>query len=297
MGGLARRATLINEWRSNNPNTLVLDGGNTFWGNSGLGMQSQGKVIVDAMNLMGYNAMALGETDLQLGESVLRQRMAEARFPVLSANVIIEATGKLFTRPYVLLELAGRKVGIIGLTGSGSVPATSVNPQSSTGTGPAPAPSPLTGPPSPTPAEGAAQSLPAGKHVIGSLAVVDAEAALRSTVKELQTQTNAIIVLSNVGWDANLHLAEAVPGIALIISAGPGQVLTQPWQSPRTGTLVCQVGVYPQAHPGQLLANVKMHIDSTGMVREHLGDEAVLDDTYADDAQIRKLLDDYQLKQ
>lgn len=68
--------------------------------------------------MMGYDAMALGETDLQLGSEVLQQRMAEAEFPILSANVLLAAGGAPLTDPYVILPLnAGYQVGVIGITG------------------------------------------------------------------------------------------------------------------------------------------------------------------------------------
>jgi len=236
-------------------------------------------VIVEAMNLMGYDAMALGETDLQLGEDILRQRIADAHFPVLSANVNVQSTSELLTAPYVLLEVAGRRVGIIGLTGSGSVPATPEEPQA---------------PWSATPKPGADTSQPDGKHIIGSLAVADPTVSLAAYAKELQAQTNIIVVLSNLGWEANLRLAEMVPGLDLIISAGPGEVVAQPWQAPETGTLVCQCGVYPQARPGELLCNVHMHIDSTGTVTEYFGSRTVLNPAFPTDAEIRELLRSYQ---
>lgn len=291
MGGLARRATLIQAARTEHPNLLVLDAGNTFWGESGLAVPSQGKVMVEAMNLMHYSAMALGETDLQLGEDVLRERIADAQFPVISANVVVLSTGKLLSKPYVVLDVGGRKVGLIGLTGSGSVAATSEGPQTSGGTQPAPAPSPASGPAAgtPTPAP--------GMHVIGSLAVADANSALQTYLKELQAQASIVIVLSNLGWEANLHLADTLPGVDLIVSAGPGQVVTEPWRSANTGTLVVQDGVYPQAHPGQTVANVKMHLDGAGVVTSSSGTQTALGPEYDDDEQVRKLLNDYQLKQ
>jgi len=72
--------------------------------------------MIEAMNLMGYDAMVVGNLDLQWGPDVLRQRIAEAEFPILSANVMLASEEKLLTQPYVLLDVAGRKVGIIGLT-------------------------------------------------------------------------------------------------------------------------------------------------------------------------------------
>jgi 2',3'-cyclic-nucleotide 2'-phosphodiesterase (5'-nucleotidase family) len=81
-----------------------------------LGDKTKGEAIVAGMNLMGYHVMALGPHELALGQEVLRQRMAEAEFPMVSANVVLSETGELFAEPYVILETGGRRVGIIGLT-------------------------------------------------------------------------------------------------------------------------------------------------------------------------------------
>ena len=65
---------------------------------------------------MGYEAMVIGDQDLQLGADVLRQRIAEAEFPVLSANVTLAGKDELLAQPYTFVEVAGRAVGIIGIT-------------------------------------------------------------------------------------------------------------------------------------------------------------------------------------
>jgi 5'-nucleotidase/UDP-sugar diphosphatase len=83
-------------------------------------VDSKGKVLIDGMNLIGYSAMAIGDLDLQLGPEIMQQRIAEAKFPVLSANVMLTGEGKLLAEPYVLLDVGGRKVGIIGLTWDGA---------------------------------------------------------------------------------------------------------------------------------------------------------------------------------
>jgi 2',3'-cyclic-nucleotide 2'-phosphodiesterase (5'-nucleotidase family) len=134
-------------------------------------------------------------------------------------------------------------------------------------------------------------------HVIGSLAVTDASGALQTCLKELQGQTNIIILLSNLGWEANLQLADTISGVDLIVSAGPGQVVIDPWRSTKTGTLVVQDGVYPQANPGQTAADVQMQVDGAGVVTSSSGTQVVLGPEYDDDEQVRKLLTDYQLMQ
>ena len=75
------------------------------------------------MNLLGYDAAALGEGDLErLGVGTVLQRIREADFPFLSANAFLTGTDQLVTQPYVILELGGYQVAVIGLTGQASLP-------------------------------------------------------------------------------------------------------------------------------------------------------------------------------
>jgi 2',3'-cyclic-nucleotide 2'-phosphodiesterase (5'-nucleotidase family) len=94
----------------------VLDTGDALVGGGVLGDQTQGEVIVAGMNLMGYDAMALGPKELSLGLELLRQRMEEAEFPMLSANVLLTGTEELVAPPYAILDVGDHLVGIIGLT-------------------------------------------------------------------------------------------------------------------------------------------------------------------------------------
>lgn len=75
-----------------------------------------GEVIVAGMNLMGYDAMALGPKELSIGGELLQARMDEARFPTLSANALWSSTGELVAKPYTLLQVGSRRIGVIGLT-------------------------------------------------------------------------------------------------------------------------------------------------------------------------------------
>jgi 2',3'-cyclic-nucleotide 2'-phosphodiesterase (5'-nucleotidase family) len=208
-------------------------------------------VMVEAMNLMGYDAMALGETDLQLGEDVLRQRMAEADFAVLSANVVVRSSGELFAAPYVLLEVGGRQVGIMGLTG--------------TGTG----------------------------QMIGSLAIINPAGSVAEYVKELQAQTENIIVLSNLGWETNVRLAETIPGIDVIIGAGDSDVPAERWQSPQTHTVVCQPSAFGRANPAWVVTLPRVVVDSTGVVTDYSGDTIDLDDQWPGDPEMEEFLHAY----
>jgi 2',3'-cyclic-nucleotide 2'-phosphodiesterase (5'-nucleotidase family) len=256
VGGLARRAAFIGNVYvgAGNSQLLVLDGGNTLWGDwpSDATKQSQGRVMIEAMNRMGCQAMALGETDLQLGVGILRQRIAEARFPVLAANVIVQSTGDWLAAPYALLEVGGRKVGIIGLAGS------------------------------------------ATSEAIGAVAVVDAAAAAAKYVTELQSQTDVILVLSGLGWEANVGLAEAVPGIDVIIGAADSDVSTERWQSARTHTLVCQLSMAARRKPEWAVILLRAVVDCAGVVIEYREDTVQLDRQWPEDAEMQQFLDSYQ---
>ena len=80
--------------------------------------------MVQAMNMMAYDAMTMAYADLLLGSQVLSERMAEASFPFLSANVVDASTGEPFASPYVVRDIADHTIAIIGAIGGqlGSLP-------------------------------------------------------------------------------------------------------------------------------------------------------------------------------
>jgi 2',3'-cyclic-nucleotide 2'-phosphodiesterase (5'-nucleotidase family) len=108
---VARRATVLKTERAISTSFLLLDAGNSIFGQQ-VANESAGRIPIAAMNLMGYAAMTLGQAELQAGSAVLRERAAEARFPFLGANLPAD----LPARPYALVNLAGREVAILGLT-------------------------------------------------------------------------------------------------------------------------------------------------------------------------------------
>lgn len=102
---------------------LVLDAGDALIREREPAISSHGQTSIELMNLLGYDAAALGEGDLErLGVSTVLQRIEEADFPFLSANAFLTGTDQLATQPYVIRELGGYQVAIIGLTGQASLP-------------------------------------------------------------------------------------------------------------------------------------------------------------------------------
>jgi hypothetical protein len=117
-GGVARRATLVKQIRKGSPDALLLDSGGFFAGgvmdeytqNTDLDKERT-KVALRAMRLMHYDAAAIGDEEFNFGREFLEQAIQEANFKFLSSNIKSDKV-----TPYILKDIGGTKVGIIGLT-------------------------------------------------------------------------------------------------------------------------------------------------------------------------------------
>ena len=95
---------------------MLLDTGDALAAGDGAESRTMGADIVAGMNLMSYDAMAIGPFELELGAEVLRQRLAEAKFPMLSANVVWSEDNGYVGEPYTILQVGPHRIGVIGLT-------------------------------------------------------------------------------------------------------------------------------------------------------------------------------------
>jgi 5'-nucleotidase len=135
-GGLPLFAGYVNNLRAvraaDGGAVLLIDSGDTFQGNVESNL-SEGAVIVDAYNALGYTAQAVGNHDFDFGSvdsptarqspgdlrGALKARAAQARHPFLAANLLDAATGRPVEWPHirrsVIVDAAGIKVGIVGV--------------------------------------------------------------------------------------------------------------------------------------------------------------------------------------
>jgi len=116
LGGLARVMTIVKAAEKDNPNTLFVLAGDTL-SPSVETRTYRGAQMIDAWNALGLDYAVLGNHEFDLKSEELLKRMQESKFRWLGANVIDTKTGKLFgdTPPFVIREIGGVKVGIIGL--------------------------------------------------------------------------------------------------------------------------------------------------------------------------------------
>jgi 2',3'-cyclic-nucleotide 2'-phosphodiesterase (5'-nucleotidase family) len=114
-------ATMAATWKSieNNENNVLIISGGDMWTGPAISTWFRGISMVETMNAMGYDVAALGNHDFDFSVDTLRYRLAnQMTFPVISANIIEKSTGNPpdFVKPFIVKEITGLKIGIIGLT-------------------------------------------------------------------------------------------------------------------------------------------------------------------------------------
>lgn len=178
-GGLAARKTLVDKIKAQTPNTLVLDAGDVNTGNI-LSNLFQAKPDILAMNLVGYQAMTLGNHEFDISQQVMQERRKDAQFPFLSANIYSKTTGKRLVDPYTLVKFKGFTVAVIGVTTTDTPTAV----------------------------------MPAN---VADLEFRDPAPEINAVVKEIGAKADFFIVLSHLGLPDDRKLAEQVKGVQLII--------------------------------------------------------------------------------
>ena len=115
MGGYARRMGEIAKVRSEEKNVLLLDAGDFSQGTPYFNFYN-GRLEIDALNRMKYNAGTLGNHEFDNGIDTLAMVLSKAKFPILSSNYDVSKTPiSPYIKPYIVTEMAGLKIGIMAL--------------------------------------------------------------------------------------------------------------------------------------------------------------------------------------
>jgi len=114
-GGVARRATLIENIRKENPNTLLLDAGDIFQGTPFFNFYG-GELEFKLMSMLKYDAATIGNHDFDNGIDGLFAQLPNAKFDFLSANYNFKNTSlENAIEPYKVFVKDGIKIGVFGL--------------------------------------------------------------------------------------------------------------------------------------------------------------------------------------
>ncbi len=117
--GLAAQKTLVDNIRqqvtAQGGSVLLLSGGDINTGVPESDLQDA-EPDFRGMNLIGYDAMAVGNHEFDNPLTVLRQQEKWAKFPFLSANIYQKSTGERLFKPWALFKRQGLNIAVIGLT-------------------------------------------------------------------------------------------------------------------------------------------------------------------------------------
>ncbi|MDX6528264.1 MAG: hypothetical protein QOH41_554 [Blastocatellia bacterium] len=122
--GIAKVATLVKEARKTDPDLLLVDSGDTIQGTPleyfhNKRNNTPPDPMMLAMNALHYDSMTVGNHEYNFGLKVLEKARSEAKFPWLSANTYNKGTPATHYQPYIVKEVGGVRIGVLGLTTPG----------------------------------------------------------------------------------------------------------------------------------------------------------------------------------
>lgn len=176
--GYAKMATLINDWRKENPNFMLLDAGDTFQGTVYVN-ESKGESILPILNHLGYEAMAAGNHEFDFGWQQVLKLREKLEYPMISANVFKE-DGSEFLEPVHFAEIGGKTFAFLGFVAEETPIVT--HPDN-----------------------------------VKGLTFKDPVEIAKQVVPELKKKADHVIIVSHIGIDVDRQIAENVPGIDLIV--------------------------------------------------------------------------------
>lgn len=128
LGGFARCVTQIKNWRRQNRNSILIDIGDVYQGTD-VSLRTNGTLMIDLFNHLKYDAWIIGNHEFDWGIDTFARVVGKSAMPVLAANMSIggKPTDKgadsksvwSTIQPYILKDVAGIKIAIIGVTTPG----------------------------------------------------------------------------------------------------------------------------------------------------------------------------------
>lgn len=260
IGGLARRATIVEDVRREGVPVLMVDSGDILIGTA-LSSWFRGEPDIRAMNLIRYDAMVAGNHDFDYGIDHLRTLVQLADFPILCTNLQSERS-VLPCRRSVGTRLGNVSVGILGVVGTSNFPDTF------------------------------------NRDVVKELSLVDPSASLQEEVQRLRTEAHVdlVIALTHQDSDEDLKILESVEGVDVLIGGhtegfdglyAPG--LTQPVE-----TVTRPGSVYVKTHrQGQTIGRLDLTIED-GLVVQARSRNIPVTVAVPVDPKVQQLLNEYR---
>jgi 2',3'-cyclic-nucleotide 2'-phosphodiesterase (5'-nucleotidase family) len=211
LGGLARRGSWVQSVRETQRESLLLDSGDLFFdryrkeirAEAVTAQSEKAHLILKCYNLLGYDAMGIGDDDLSLGKDFLVDLSKNAGFPFISSNLMDKETGEALFKTHVIKETWGLRIGIFSL----------LSPYFFSG-----------------------ESDPRTRGIVFREPFEEAKRILG----KIRPETDLVVLLSHLGYTADIELAETLPGIDLILGGHSNLSLSYPMQI--KNTIIVRVG-------------------------------------------------------
>lgn len=178
LGGVARRAGLIEKIRKEVKQVLLVDSGDLVVGTA-MSSVFRGAPDIAAMNLMRYDALNLGNHDFDFGIAHLNKLNKEARFPFLCTNLRPKKAG--VCRPFIIKSAGRLRVGFLGIVGQKTYPDSF------------------------------------DRRVIAEAEFQDPIVAVRTAAGQLRGRVDLLVVVTHQETGEDIALAKTVPEIDVII--------------------------------------------------------------------------------
>ena len=218
-GGLGRRATYIEEAREKYPNLIVLDAGDAMSLDLSYS-QKEADLTWDALALMETDVFTPGEIDFIYGLSYLKGAAERTGLDMIAANIVDAETGEpVFGSLYKVVEVeGGLRIGIIGILDD-------------------------------------AIRFP-GYIDMSLFRVEPVRETLERVLPELKREADFLILLSHLGRERSIELAEEIPEFDLVIVGHGKPLIKQLVQKGKT--IVAATGM------GQYLGKIELTLDGSG---------------------------------
>lgn len=264
VGGYARQASVILKLREESVNPILLNAGDTFQGTLYFN-EYKGLADLAFMNLIGYQAMSLGNHEFDEGIKVLTEFAKHARFPLLAANLDLSKEPELeaLVKKSTVLEVAGEKIGLIGCV----------------------------------PNDLMQIILP-----IPTIKVLDFQKSIQTEADNLKKQgINKIILISHAGLENDIEFSTKFKNIDLIVSGHSHSLLGEVDIPGFTGSR----GNYPLVRKdannepllivsawewGKVVGKIEIEFDPKGLITKWEGGPVLVDDTWPENPFVASLI-------
>ncbi|MBJ3762631.1 5'-nucleotidase C-terminal domain-containing protein [Maribius pontilimi] len=253
-GGSARLVTAIADAKERASNPLLVDGGDQFQGTL-FYTYYKGALAAEMMNMLGYDAMTVGNHEFDDGPEVLAGFVEAVEFPILMSNADLtsEPLLKDVIQKSVVIEKNGERIGLIGLTPQDTDELASPGP---------------------------------------NVVFTDPVEAVQGEVDRLTEEgVNKIVVLSHSGFGTDQRIAENTTGVDVIVGGHSNTLLGDmegaagPYPTMVGDTAIVQAYAY-----GKYLGELNVTFDDDGVVTEATGAPLLIDAAVTEDGATVELI-------